>query len=85
MFFFKLYEQVYPWANGCVLWNTATVNSCLDWIRDLETKTGTNTLDALLTAFHDERTHAVCLVTGKHTNTYSSVSILNCLENSKFI
>ena len=34
--------EVYPWSNGCVLWNTATVNSCLDWIRDLETKTGKN-------------------------------------------
>jgi hypothetical protein len=56
-------SEVYPWSNGVVLWNTATVNSCLDWIKDLETKTGTNTLDALMTAFQDERTHAVCLVT----------------------
>ena len=32
--------EVYPWATSMVLWNKATVNSCLDWIKDLETKTG---------------------------------------------
>jgi hypothetical protein len=55
--------EVYPWATSSVLWNKATVNSCVDWIKDLETKTGTNTLDAILTAFADEKCHAVCLVT----------------------
>jgi len=55
--------EVYPWASGSVLWNKATVNSCIDWIKDLETKTGTNTLDAILTAFSDEKCHAACLVT----------------------
>lgn len=55
--------EVYPWATSMVLWNKATVNSSLDWIKDLETKTGTNTLDALLTAFADEKCHAISLVT----------------------
>jgi hypothetical protein len=55
--------DVYPWSNGMVLWNEATVNNAIDWIKDLETKTGTNTLDALLTAFQDQNTHAVVLVT----------------------
>lgn len=55
--------EVYPWATNMVLWNKATVNSCLDWIKDLETKTGTNTLDALLTAFADSNCHAISLVT----------------------
>lgn len=55
--------DVYPWSNGMVLWNTATVNSALDWIRDLESKTGTNTLDALTLAFQDAHTHSVVLVT----------------------
>jgi hypothetical protein len=56
-------SEVYPWANNMVLWNTATVNSCINWITDLETKTGTNTLDALITSFHDNNTNAVVLVT----------------------
>ena len=47
--------EVYPWATNMVLWQSATVNKAIDWIRDLETKTGTNTLDALLTAFQDEK------------------------------
>jgi hypothetical protein len=55
--------EVYPWSNGLVLWNTATVNSAINWIKDLETKTGTNTLDALLTAFQDQHTNSVVLVT----------------------
>jgi hypothetical protein len=55
--------EVYPWANNMVLWQTATVNKAIDFIKDLETKTGTNTLDALLTAFQDENCHSVVLVT----------------------
>ena len=55
--------DVYPWSNGMVLWNTATVNNAINWIKDLETKTGTNTLDALATAFQDTQTNAVVLVT----------------------
>lgn len=55
--------EVYPWANGMVLWNTSTVNSAINWVRDLETKTGTNTLDALVSAFHDEQCTAICLIT----------------------
>ena len=55
--------EVMPWATNMVMWNKATVNSSLDWIRDLDIKTGTNTLDALLTAFTDVNCHAVCLVT----------------------
>jgi hypothetical protein len=46
-----------------VLWNSSTVNSCIKWITDLETKTGTNTLDALITSFSDNNTNAVVLVT----------------------
>lgn len=55
--------EVYPWASSMVLWNTSTVNSAINWIKDLETKTGTNTLDALITAFKDEMNHACVLVT----------------------
>lgn len=55
--------EVYPWASSMVLWNTSTVNSAINWIKDFETKTGTNTLDALITAFKDEMNHAVVLVT----------------------
>lgn len=40
--------EVYPWATSLVLWNKATVNSCLDWIRDLETKTGRIKLNNLV-------------------------------------
>jgi hypothetical protein len=55
--------EVYPWSNSCVLWNPATVNNAVEWIKDLETKTGTNTLDALLLAFDDPTTHSIVLVT----------------------
>jgi hypothetical protein len=55
--------EVYPWADSMVLWNEATVNKATCWINDLETKTGTNTLDALLTAFQDTMTHGIVLVT----------------------
>lgn len=56
-------SEVYPWASSMVLWNTATVNSAINWIKDLENKTGTNTLDALITAFSDEANNAVVLIT----------------------
>lgn len=56
-------SEVYPWASSMVLWNTSTVNSAINWIKDLETKTGTNTLDALITALKDEMNQAVVLVT----------------------
>ena len=55
--------EVYPWATNMVLWQSATVNKAIDWIKDLDTKTGTNTLDALLTAFQDESCHSIVLVT----------------------
>jgi hypothetical protein len=60
---FAFSTEVYPWANGLVLWNAATVNGAINWIKDLDTKTGTNTLDALVSAFSDENTQAVCLIT----------------------
>ena len=68
--------EVYPWATSMVLWNKATVNNSLNWISDLETKTGTNTLDALLTAFQDERCHAVTLVTDD-TSDQEPFTVLN--------
>ena len=46
-----------------VLWNNATVNKAIEWINDLETKTGTNTLDALTTAYEDINTNTVVLIT----------------------
>ena len=56
-------SEIYPWADKFVLWNSATVNNAINWIKDLETKTGTNTLDALMTAFQDPNCHSVVLVT----------------------
>lgn len=56
--------EVYPWSNGMVPWSGGvTVNSAVNWLNELESKTGTNTLGALTSALKDERCDCVCLVT----------------------
>lgn len=72
--------EVYPWADSMVLWNEATVNKATTWINDLETKTGTNTLDALLTAFQDTLTHGIVLVTDDICDQ-DPYSLLNQISN----
>ena len=43
--------------------NSETVRQAADWLAALKPKSGTNTLDALLAAFDDDRCQAVYLVT----------------------
>jgi hypothetical protein len=72
--------EVYPWSNGMVLWNQATVGNAVNWIKDLETKTGTNTLDALVAAFQDSNAHSVVLVTDDISDQ-DPFTVLNEVDN----
>ena len=55
--------EVTQWSDKMVKCSPQTVAVAAQWIRKLEAKTGTNTLDALLSAFNDQSCDAVCLVT----------------------
>lgn len=56
-------SEVTQWADKMVACTPETVKVAAEWIRKLSAKTGTNTLDALLTAFQDRSCQAVYLVT----------------------
>jgi hypothetical protein len=56
-------SKIYPWSDSMVLWNSKTCQCAIEWIEKLETKTGTNTLDALQTALEDSTSDAIVLVT----------------------
>jgi von Willebrand factor type A domain len=51
------------WAAEMVDWTEQTVAVASKWIRELNPKTGTNTRDALVTAFSDPNCDAVYLIT----------------------
>ena len=55
--------EVTQWSDRLVTCTPQTVAVANDWIKGLEAKTGTNTLDALMTALGDDRCDAVVLVT----------------------
>lgn len=55
--------KVTQWSDKMVKCTPQTVAVASDWIRTLASQTGTNTLEALLTAFSDASTEAVCLIT----------------------
>ncbi|XP_071113522.1 uncharacterized protein [Haliotis cracherodii] len=55
--------EVTQWADKMVKCTPETVAVAAEWINKLSAKTGTNTQDALLTAFSDPKCRAVYLVT----------------------
>jgi hypothetical protein len=56
-------NEVMQWADKMVKCTNETVNVAAGWIKNMTAKTGSNMLDALLTAFEDPQCHAVYLVT----------------------
>ncbi|XP_013387178.1 uncharacterized protein LOC106156466 isoform X2 [Lingula anatina] len=56
-------SEVTQWADKMVKCSPQTVKFAAAWIKKLSAKTGTNTQDALLTAFSDQGCEAVYLVT----------------------
>ncbi len=56
-------SEIVQWSDKMVECTPQTVAIAGDWIKKLEAKTGTNTLEALLVAFSDMECDAVCLVT----------------------
>ncbi|XP_064627761.1 uncharacterized protein LOC135487663 [Lineus longissimus] len=56
-------NDVTQWADKMVKCTKETVKVAAGWIRNLAAKTGSNMLDALLTAFEDPQCQAVYLVT----------------------
>lgn len=56
--------DVYPWSDSMIpAAESGSIERACEWVRQLECKTGTNTLDALVRALEDEKTTAVCLLT----------------------
>ena len=55
--------EVLQWADKLVRCTPQTVAVAASWIKNLSAKTGTSTLDALLTAFSDTTAEAVYLIT----------------------
>ena len=55
--------EITQWSNKMVKCSPQTVGVATRWIKKMAPKTGTNTLNALLTAFRDLDCQAVCLVT----------------------
>ena len=64
-------SEVTQWADKMVSCTPETVQVAADWIRKLSAKTGTNTLDALLTALQDSSCRAVYLVTDGLPDTFA--------------
>ena len=64
-------SEVTQWADKMVSCTPETVQVAADWIRKLGAKTGTNTLDALLTALQDSACRAVYLVTDGLPDTFA--------------
>ncbi|XP_033739504.1 golgin subfamily A member 6-like protein 1 [Pecten maximus] len=56
-------SEVTQWADKMVKCSAETVEVAAEWVKRLSAKTGTNTLDALLTALEDRGCDAVYLVT----------------------
>lgn len=56
-------SEVTQWSDKMVKCTPQTVAVAAQWVNQLEAKTGTNTLDALLTAFSDKSCEAVYLIT----------------------
>ena len=63
-------NEVTLWCDQMVKCTPQTVAIARDWIEKLEVKTGTNTLDALMTAFRDPLCNSVCLVTDGHPDQH---------------
>ena len=63
-------NDVTMWSDRMVMCTPQTVAVAKDWIEKLDVKTGTNTLDALMTAFRDPSCDAVCLVTDGHPDQH---------------
>ncbi|CAD5110872.1 DgyrCDS237 [Dimorphilus gyrociliatus] len=55
--------QATAWADKCVLCNLDTVKIASEWLRNVQPKTTSNVLDAILTALGDNECDCVCLVT----------------------
>ncbi|XP_070190904.1 uncharacterized protein [Littorina saxatilis] len=64
-------SEVTQWSDKMVVCTPETVQVAAGWIKDLEAKTGTNTLDALLTALQDRNCQAVYLVTDGLPDTFA--------------
>ncbi|OWF44512.1 uncharacterized protein LOC110458274 [Mizuhopecten yessoensis] len=56
-------SEVTQWADKMVKCSAETVEVAAEWVKRLSAKTGTNTLDALLTALEDRGCESVYLVT----------------------
>ncbi|XP_060072510.1 uncharacterized protein LOC132552362 [Ylistrum balloti] len=56
-------SEVTQWADKMVKCSAETVEVAAEWVKRLSAKTGTNTMDALLTALEDHGCEAVYLVT----------------------
>ncbi|KAL8575355.1 hypothetical protein ACOMHN_048648 [Nucella lapillus] len=74
-------SEVTKWANKMVSCTPETVQVAADWIKKLQAKTGTNTMDALLTALQDNACQAVYLVTDGLPDTFAE-DILDSVVNA---
>lgn len=64
-------SEVTQWADKMVSCTPETVQVASEWIRKLQPKTGTNTMDALLSALQDNACRAVYLVTDGLPDTFA--------------
>jgi len=62
--------EIVSWADKMVRCTPETVAVAVQWIQNLMPKTGTNTLDALTSAFRDPNCQAVYLVTDSVPDTF---------------
>lgn len=76
-------SEVTQWADKMVACTPETVQVAADWIRKLSAKTGTNTLDALLTALQDNACRAVYLVTDGLPDTFAEEILDTVIEATK--
>ncbi|XP_076444916.1 uncharacterized protein LOC143282915 isoform X2 [Babylonia areolata] len=74
-------SEVTQWADKMVSCTPETVQVAADWIKKLAAKTGTNTMDALLTALQDNACQAVYLVTDGLPDTFAE-DILDTVINA---
>lgn len=82
--FFNLVEfstQVTQWSDKQVKCTSQTVAVAAEWINNLEATTGTNMLDALLSAFSDSSCQALCLITDGQPDQHPS----EILDNVAYI
>ncbi|KAK7500061.1 hypothetical protein BaRGS_00008608 [Batillaria attramentaria] len=76
-------SEVTKWADKMVACTPETVQVAADWIRQLGAKTGTNTLDALLTALQDNACRAVYLVTDGLPDTFAEEILDTVIDATK--